>query len=60
MSSSAHRRQEEPEREFSEGFPLIQRLQQLKIKNEPQANAAEPGVVMVKQKQNKIIRNTQL
>ncbi|KAM8719147.1 hypothetical protein ACLKA7_011799 [Drosophila subpalustris] len=32
--------QEEPEREFNEGFPLIQRLQQLKIKNEPQTNAS--------------------
>ncbi|XP_017852468.1 platelet binding protein GspB isoform X2 [Drosophila busckii] len=31
--------QEEPEREFNEGFPLIQRLQQLKIKNEPQSYA---------------------
>uniref|UniRef100_A0A1I8M3P6 Uncharacterized protein n=1 Tax=Musca domestica TaxID=7370 RepID=A0A1I8M3P6_MUSDO len=29
--------QEEPEREINEGLPLIQRLQQLKIKNDPPA-----------------------
>ncbi|XP_032295766.1 uncharacterized protein Cngl isoform X3 [Drosophila virilis] len=39
--------QEEPEREFNEGFPLIQRLQQLKIKNEPQTNAISESVGVV-------------